>query len=39
MKYEKYIVSVSYFVGCFAKNTRKIRKVYSLPLERMLRKF
>ncbi len=31
MKCEKYIVSVSYLVVCFAKNTREMRKVYSLP--------
>ncbi len=31
MKCEKCIVSVSYFVVCFAKNTRKMRKVYSRP--------
>ncbi len=28
---EKCIVSVSYFVVCFAKNTREMRKVYSWP--------
>ncbi len=31
MKCEKCFVSVSYFVVCFAKNTREIRKVYSRP--------
>ncbi len=33
MKCEKCIVSVSYFVVCFVKNTRKMRKVYSRPLK------
>ncbi len=37
MKYEKCIVSVSYFVVCFAKTFAKceIRKVYSRPQKKM----
>ncbi len=31
MKCEKCIVSVSYFVVCFVKNTLEMRKVYSWP--------
>ncbi len=31
IKCEKCIVSVLYFVACFAKNTREMRKVYSRP--------
>ncbi len=31
VKCEKCIVSVSYFVMCFVKNTRKMQKVYSRP--------